>query len=124
MPEQASLFRSGVPFHSPLERHLLWDLALITPGLARSSLFYFSLQSACSAHATQLQLDPSSRTQVYKDIKVGYEREPYIQQQTFKADRSTILHRILLAQHRDQQASRHYQGKQNLSIVQLSSCHG
>ena len=34
MPEQASL-RSGVPPGSPLEGYLLFDLALITPGLAR-----------------------------------------------------------------------------------------
>ena len=39
----------------------------------------FSLQSAYSAHAAQLQLDPSSKIQVYKDIKVGYGCEPYIQ---------------------------------------------
>ena len=36
MPEQASLFGSGVPLDSPLEGHSLWDLALITPGFARS----------------------------------------------------------------------------------------
>ena len=36
----ASLFRSGFPFHSPLEGHSLWDLALITPGSARSYLFF------------------------------------------------------------------------------------
>ena len=29
MPEQASLFRSGVPLDSPLEDHSLWDLAFI-----------------------------------------------------------------------------------------------
>ena len=28
------LFGSGVPVASPLRGHLLWDLALITPGLA------------------------------------------------------------------------------------------
>ena len=39
----------------------------------------FSLQSAYSAHAAQLQLDPSSKAQVYKDIKAGYGCEPYIQ---------------------------------------------
>ena len=34
---------------SPLEGHSLWDLALITPGLARSHLFYFAaqLEDAC-----------------------------------------------------------------------------
>ena len=37
MPEQASLFRSGVRLDSPLEGHSRWDLALITPGLARST---------------------------------------------------------------------------------------
>ena len=41
MPEQARLFRSGVLLDSPLEGHSLWELALITPGLARSYLFYF-----------------------------------------------------------------------------------
>ena len=39
MPEPASLFKSGVPLYSPLEGHSLWDLALITPGFARSDLF-------------------------------------------------------------------------------------
>ena len=40
MPEQASLFRSDVPrLDSPLKGRSLWDLALITSGLARSSLF-------------------------------------------------------------------------------------
>ena len=43
MPEQASLFKTGIPLDSPLEGHLLWDLASITPGLARSHLFYFIL---------------------------------------------------------------------------------
>ena len=43
MSEQASLFRSGVPLYSPLEGHSLWDLALITPGFAKSYLFYFIL---------------------------------------------------------------------------------
>ena len=38
MPEKASLFRSGVPLYSPLQGHLLWNLALITPGLAGSYL--------------------------------------------------------------------------------------
>ena len=32
---RASLFGSGVPLDSPLEAHLLWDLALIMPGLPR-----------------------------------------------------------------------------------------
>ena len=36
MPEQASLFGSGVPLDNPLEGHLLCDLGLITPGLAYS----------------------------------------------------------------------------------------
>ena len=39
MPEQASLFRSGVLLDSPLKGHSLWGLALITPGLAWSYLF-------------------------------------------------------------------------------------
>ena len=34
----ASLFRHGVPFDSPLQGHLLWDVALITPGLARRNI--------------------------------------------------------------------------------------
>ena len=41
MPEQASLFRCGVPLDSPLERHSLWDLALFTPDLVRSYLFIY-----------------------------------------------------------------------------------
>ena len=45
MPEQASLFRSGVPLDSPLEGHSLWDLALITPGselaLSQPGVVYF-----------------------------------------------------------------------------------
>ena len=43
MPEQASLFRSGVPLDSPPEGRLLWDLAFLTPGCARTYLFYFIL---------------------------------------------------------------------------------
>ena len=40
---------SGVPLDSPLEGHSLWDSALITPGLARSYLFYFFFNfSSCS----------------------------------------------------------------------------
>ena len=27
---------TGIPLDSPLEGHLLWDVALVTPGLARS----------------------------------------------------------------------------------------
>ena len=46
MPEQAGLFRSGVPLDSPLEGHSLWDLALITPGFARSYLFYLIFHNA------------------------------------------------------------------------------
>ena len=45
---------------------------------AGSPRLSFSLQSAYSAHAAQVKLDPSSKTQVYKDIKVGYGYEPYI----------------------------------------------
>ena len=33
MPEQAKLFRSGVPLDSLLEGHSLWDLGSSTPGL-------------------------------------------------------------------------------------------
>ena len=36
MPEHNILFGSGVPHDSPLEGHLLWDLASITHGSARS----------------------------------------------------------------------------------------
>ncbi len=39
----------------------------------------YSLHAACSAHVAQLQSDPSSKTEVYRDIKVGYSCEPYIQ---------------------------------------------
>ena len=42
MPKQASLLGSGVSLDSPLECHSLRDLASITPGLARSFLFFFS----------------------------------------------------------------------------------
>ena len=44
MPEQASLFRSGVPLNSPLEGHLLWDLASNHAWLSQelSILFYFT----------------------------------------------------------------------------------
>lgn len=40
MPEQASLSRSGVPLNDSPTGHSLWDLALISPGLARG-LFSF-----------------------------------------------------------------------------------
>ena len=38
MPKQASLLGAGVPLDSRLEGHLLWDLAVITPGSGRISL--------------------------------------------------------------------------------------
>ena len=52
MPEQASLFRSGVPFDSLLEGHSLWDLALLTSGLAReiSTLFDLALGHRHAGH--------------------------------------------------------------------------
>ena len=60
MPEQASLFRSGVPLDSPLEGHLLWDLALITPGLARPGLarryLYYSLLAHVSGSTGRMWL--------------------------------------------------------------------
>ena len=40
MPEQASLFRFGVPFNSLLAGHSLWDLALIMPGLAKKYICF------------------------------------------------------------------------------------
>ena len=42
MPKQACLYGSGVRRDSPLEGQSLWE-ALITPGKARSSVFYFIL---------------------------------------------------------------------------------
>ena len=50
----------------------------------------FSLQSACSSHAAQLQLDPSSKIQVYKDIRVEYGCEPYIQKCSNRHLRRTL----------------------------------
>ena len=41
MPNQACLGGSGVPLDSPLEGYSLWVFASITPGSARSCLFYF-----------------------------------------------------------------------------------
>ena len=41
IPKQACLYGSGVPCDSPLKGHSLRDVALITPGKARSSVFYF-----------------------------------------------------------------------------------
>ena len=69
MPEQASLFRSGVPLDSPLKGHLLWDLALIAPGLARSDLFHFIL-----FHVTDFRLSllwPLSRLTVPTQVDCG-----------------------------------------------------
>ena len=40
---QTGMYGSGVPRDSPLEGHLPWDFALITPGKARSSVFNFNL---------------------------------------------------------------------------------
>ena len=39
MPEQASLLGSGVPLDSPLEGDWMWDLTLITSGLAKMCQF-------------------------------------------------------------------------------------
>ena len=73
---------------SKLPKKLSWQAKLTTqtqdfmvaaPSREIPDGLAFSLQSACSAHAAQLQLDPSSKTQIYKDIKVGYGCEPYIQ---------------------------------------------
>ena len=55
------------------------DIVVAAPSPEIPDGLAFSLQSACSAHAAQLQLDPSSKTQIYRDIKVGYGCEPYIQ---------------------------------------------
>ena len=38
-----------------------------------------SLRAACSAHVAQLQPDSSSKTEVYRNINVGYSGESYIQ---------------------------------------------
>ncbi len=38
----------------------------------------YSLHAACSAHVAQLQSDASSKTEVCRDIKVGYSCKPYI----------------------------------------------
>ena len=40
----------------------------------------FSLVSAQSQHAQQLRLEPSSKGMSYRQIKMGYACEPYIQQ--------------------------------------------
>ena len=44
IPKQASLLGSGIPLNTSLEGHSLWDLASITPGLARThlNLFFFN----------------------------------------------------------------------------------
>ena len=56
MPKQASLFGLGVTLGSPLEGHSLWDLTLITPGLAWSHLVHsccgaWSSSGACPAQS-------------------------------------------------------------------------
>ena len=63
MPEQASLFRSGIPCDSPLNGHSLWGLTFITPGLARSYLFYFFNFYTAPSHAAAVVFQASRWTQ-------------------------------------------------------------
>ena len=62
MPEQASLFVSGIPLEIPLEVHSLWTFASVTPGrtclmLPILIMFYFilaHLSFSQAARPTQL----------------------------------------------------------------------
>ena len=73
---------------SKLPKKLSWQSRLVTqlhpflvaaPTEEHPERQSYSLHAACSAHVAQLQSDPSSKTEVYRDIKVGYSCEPYIQ---------------------------------------------
>ena len=57
-PTQVSLSGSGVPHDSPVEDHLLWDLALIMPGLARSYLSHFALFFSLLAASMRQDVGP------------------------------------------------------------------
>ena len=56
----------------------LHDFLVAAPSEDNPQRKTFSAQSACSAHAAQLQSDPSSKTEIYSEIKKGYDCEPYI----------------------------------------------
>ena len=56
----------------------LHDFLVAAPSEDNPQRQIFSTRSACSAHAAQLQSDPSSKTGVYNEIKMGYDCEPYI----------------------------------------------
>ncbi len=73
---------------SKLPKKLSWQSRLVTqlrpflvaaPTEEHPERQSYSLHAACSAHVAQLQSDPSSKTEVYRDIKVGYSCKPYIQ---------------------------------------------
>ncbi len=72
---------------SKLPKKLSWQSRLVTqlhpflvatPTEEHPERQSYSLHAACPAHVAQLQSDPSSKTEVYRDIKVGYSCEPYI----------------------------------------------
>ncbi len=96
----------------------------------------YSLHAACSAHVTQLQFDTYSKTEVYRDIKVGYSCEPYIQNCSNKDLRRTIAqfatgshwqntengrHQGIARQDRTCQMCNHRVSSPGLSAAQLDS---
>ncbi len=72
---------------SKLPKKLSWQSKLATqlhpslvatPTEERPERQSHSLHAVCSAHVAQLQSDPSSKTEVYRDIKAGFSCEPCI----------------------------------------------
>ena len=66
-----------VSWHLRLEHQLQGHL-IPSPTEEQPHRRQFSLVSAQSQHVQQLSLEPSSKGVTYRQIKLGYAREPYI----------------------------------------------
>lgn len=69
---------ASVSWHAKLTTQL-HDFLVPAPSQDNPEHRTFSLTAAQAAYTQQLHDDPSSKTLVYKDLKVGYSCEPYIQ---------------------------------------------
>ena len=68
----------------------LRDVSVNVPTADGHSHCCFSIQSVQSAHIAQLSSSTSSRAATYRDVKVGYGCEPYIQQEANRQLRQIV----------------------------------
>ena len=79
---QAFLADCRLPAHLSWYRRLSAQLQpdfVSTPTNEDPSLQTFSVRAARAAYEQQLQIDDSSKTWVYRELKIGYQCEAYIQ---------------------------------------------